>query len=181
MTYQVIHRGTRAVASTAVHYFYFQHPASITGRPSTSAQLRDALDASREQVEFVRSQGAVGGHLMDAATGQLFCKQIYLRRHLRTEGRDEDAQLNEEMRQTASELWALRPRSAFPLFAVAYVRAPQTVDALHRILTRARGRVRHKRSSTRTEPALRVLISPGWLGAHRRGRRRTRGRRPSAR
>ncbi|HNQ06292.1 MAG TPA: glycosyltransferase, partial [Tetrasphaera sp.] len=160
MTYRVIDQGARSAATTEVLYFYFQHSASITGRPPTSAQRRDAMDAAHEQVEFLRAGPGPRSHLLARAVGQFFRKQIYLRRQLVAEGHRTDADLRLQMRHTAADLWRLEPGRPFALFAQAYVRAPGVIDRAHRVVTAARSWRRGRRG----EPRLRVLISSGWLG-----------------
>lgn len=161
MTYRVVDQGVRSAATTEVLYFYFQHAASITGRPPTAAQRRDAMDAAREQVDFLRSGPGTRRLLIARAEGQLFRKQIYLRRQLAAEALQPDADLRHHMRQTAADLWRLEPGRPFAAFAQAYVRAPGTLDRAHRAITRVRRARRTRRSSG---GRLRVLISSGWLG-----------------
>lgn len=159
--YRVLDQSPRTVATTDALYYYFQRPTSISGRVATSGQRRDALDAARGQADYIRSGPSCRHPLLPRALGQLFRKQIYLCRQLRTEGKEPDPALLAEMHDTAAQVWRLQPGRPFGVFAQAYVRAPGIMDLAHRTVTAVRG----WRQSSRTRPH-------GFPG--RRGSRRLR-------
>ena len=127
-TYRLLSASARCVATTHAMYFYFQRAASLTGSTLTVGQRRDALAAAGEQAAFARSGWGGDPALLPRALGQLFRKQIYLRRQLAADGQPPDRELPQQMRRTAADLWRLEPGRPFAVFAQAYVHAPAVID-----------------------------------------------------